>query len=58
MKAFPLSTTYRCTTTVDAYPSDSTPHSSRSSSAVLNQEGGPLCVYINGHRLVLVRRLL
>ena len=37
MKAFHLFTTYRCTTTVDAYPSDSTPQSSRSSSAVLNQ---------------------
>jgi hypothetical protein len=37
MKAFPLSTNYRRTTTVGARPSDSTPQSSRSSPAVLNQ---------------------
>ena len=49
---------YRYTTTVGAHLSDSTPQGSRSSSAVLNLEGGPLCVYINGHRLVLVRRSL
>jgi hypothetical protein len=29
-----------------------------SSPAVLNKEGGPLCVCINGHRLVLVRESL